>query len=158
MTGSFPIPLAHVAILHRKPVGYQFCARARAGGSNSRSLNGSTSQNLTAILPAPFFQSASHLLPAVGRLLTTRTERTRTHALLVVSAFLPTSRDILPGIFLNLLRRLWAAGSPSFGSFVKHRQEPTSCILSTFQFSPAFLSAVVHVGQSDRRNGQGVVT
>jgi len=34
---------------------------------------------------------------------------------------------------LNLFRRLQAAGSRiSFGPFVKHRQEPTSRVLSTF--------------------------
>lgn len=60
----------HVAQWHRKPVGYHFCVGARAGGSNSRSLTGSTSQNTTEILPAP--QSAAKILPGCGNWLGAR--------------------------------------------------------------------------------------
>lgn len=92
---------------------------------------------------------AATLLPVGnGRLLTTRIERTRTQrALLVVSAFLPTRRDMWSGI-LNLTGYLsrW-----SFRTLLQSFQE-SSCVLRIL-FSPHVLSSsVLHVRNMQQRS------
>lgn len=151
MTGSFASSGACHSAIYPRQGGVQSRACGLLGTDFFRHIIQAYRETRTSTQSA-----ATTLLPVGnGRLLTTRIERTRTQrALLVVSAFLPARRDILPGI-LNFCRTILAAGKPSFFSFVNGSAKPTNGIANTLSLSPVVLSlSVLHVRNMQHRNVQ----
>lgn len=120
---SFP-PMRVACRGHRKSAGYLIRIGARAGDRRSLDSLHGPAVPMNDNLPAPTIESASHLLPVVGKL-RTAIERTISLVAIAVRPFI-SSCEGHRRLICNLRWPFKASSSLSFGSFVKHRQEPAS--------------------------------